>query len=360
MKFGVNDPIPAPRVKRERRQRQGNRRPNARPNPVTSLITPQRLRKETRAATNLAYRPVERQVKSNLRASAQRVGDVGDWWNDYLKQTQAQQADTQAAYNQAAAQTQGFVNQASALDNANTQRLNQMEAESAALRGTEASSQPAQTAAASQAQRNYLSAAYGGATANRGANQYAYLGEQRRIGGGQKIASQREEQKRGLSIRQDLTDLKRERGDYASKYRGELREKDRDYLIQKAAFPLKRRELAADMAQANADRALDEAKFGETQRHNRATERNSREDNQGGGDRKEIREGRRNAMVTVKNLYRAAKKPPRTNAEWAAFTQLVAAEEEISPTEAQWAVKRFRRQQARRGGTGDAQGTVHR
>src|SRR5690242_5122684 len=88
------------------------------------LPTNKQLHQETTAATNLAYRPVERQTKQNLRASNKRVGQVGNWWNEYLKTVGDSQAATQQAYAAANAQTQGLISNGSAIDAANSAQLN--------------------------------------------------------------------------------------------------------------------------------------------------------------------------------------------------------------------------------------------
>lgn len=226
------------------------------------------LRRETRAATNLRYRPEERAISGELRASRQRVGQQGDWWNNYLQTVNQGRAETAAAYDKAAATSQAQVAQASAIDTANTQKLNEEAAKSAATRGAETSSAPAERESAAQAQRNYLSAAQAGTTAQMGANQYAYLTDQKRIGEGQKIASRTEEQKRGLSLRQDLRDTRKERGEYAASKRGELRDKEREYVQQLKEFGLQKRQVRSEeeAAKASAAMAAREAAEGRTQR----------------------------------------------------------------------------------------------
>lgn len=305
------------------------------PNPVTAPLEPKTLRKEVRSRTNLEYRPLERKLGGELRASNQRVRDVGNWWGEYLAQVAGLRADTTNAYANAATQTQGLIDQSSAIDTANTQRLNTEEAASAALRGQAPSGEAAQREAAAQAQRNYLSSAMGGANAARGANQYAYLTDKQRIGAGQSIASRREEQKRGISIRQDQRELAKSRGDFAVKTRGDLRDKERDYLIQRRAFPLEKQKLANEASNDAYDRSLEERKLSETERHNRASEKNS-----GGltpSERRERKEGKRNASAAAKTLFEKKQWP-----SWAALTRAVQKESEVSPADAADAVKKLR------------------
>lgn len=344
-------------------------KPGAGKNYLNEPLTPGRLQKETRAATNIAYRPTERAINAEKRASTARTKDLGNWWNEYLSTVQGNQAATQAAYDKAGSQTQAFIGQTSALDNANTQKLDTQAQESAALRGQTAPTAPGERAAAAQAQRNYLGAAMGGATAARGANEFAYLGEQNRIGKGQSIASRVAEQKRTRSIESDKRELAKQRGEYATKFRGEQIKNNHDYLIQLRAFGLDKKKFGAEVAGAHTEATANALKEAREQSQQGIENRQKQEEigNEGGGggpsasEKQAARQGRRNAMVTARNLYTAAKNPPTTSAGWAAFAQLVAAQDEVSPTEAQWAVKRLRQQIESQGvGTGTAQGEVHR
>lgn len=346
-------------------------KPGAGKNYLNEPLTPGRLRQETRASTNLAYRPTERAINAEKRASVARTKDLGNWWNEYLQTVQGNQAATQAAYDKAGTQTQAFIGQSSALDNANTQKLDTQATESAALRGQTAPTAPGERDAAAQAQRNYLSSAMGGTTAARGANEFAYLGEQGRIGKGQSIASRMVEQKRTRSIESDKRELAKQRGEYATKFRGEQIKNNHDYLIQLRAFGLDKKKFGAELAGAHSEATANALKESREQSQQGIENRQEQEKigNEGGGggggtsasERQATRQGRHNAMVTAQNLYTAAKHPPTTPAGWAAFAQLVAAQEEVSPTEAQWAVGRLRRRvEGQSVGTGTAQGEVHR
>jgi len=329
---------------------------------VTEPLTPQTLRKETRTSTNLKFRPLEKKIGGDLRASERRVKEQGDWWQNYLNTVSGAQADTTAAYQQAAATGQAQVAQASSVDTANTARLQAEANQSAALRGAAPSTAPAEREAAMQAQRNYLAAAQGGATAQMGATQHAYLNEQKRIGVGQSIASRKEEQRRGRSIRQDRRDLARERGDYATTKRGELRDKEREYQIQRGAFGLDKRKAGLEAQEASREAREERRKAGleseenrrqnEAQRNeNRKNRREGKEKKGGGGltpsERHDAREGRQNAWKEANALYHS-EAPPVTDKEWAAFQSHLASLSEISPAEASWAVERLRGQETKR------------
>lgn len=314
-------------------------------------LTLPRLRKETKASTNLAYRPTERAINAEKRASVQRTKDEGNWWNEYLATVQQGQGADQAAYNNAAQQGQAFIGQANAADSANTAKLDSQAAESAAVRGQSAPTQPAERAAAAQSQRNYLSAATGAATARQGANQFSYLGEQGRIGKGQSIAARTQEQARTRSIESDKRELAKQRGDYAAKFRGEEIEKNHDYLTQLRAFGLDKKKYGTEVAEAHtaataaAQKAAQEA--GQQGIENRqkqeeiGIERKKANGEAKGGktqsERNEAQEGRKNATSAAQTLFEKKQWP-----SWGALTQAVAKESEVSPAEARAAVKRLR------------------
>lgn len=314
---------------------------------LSEPLTPQRLRKETRASTNLAYRPTERAINAEKRASQQRTKNVGTWWNEYLATVQGSQADTAAAYANAATQGQAQINEASSQDNANTAKLSAEAAQSAATRGQTAPSQPAERGAAAQAQRNYLGAAFGSANAQRGANQGAYLADQKRIGAGQRVSSQIAEQKRTRSIESDKRELAKQRGDYASKFRGEAIDRNHDYLIQRQAYGLDKAKYHSEAAAASAAAAT-EAHQQEIENRQKQeeigneTRKTNKEGKKGGktqSERNAAKEGRRNATATAKTLFEKRQWP-----SWGALTQQVAKESEVSPAEARAAVKKIREQ----------------
>jgi hypothetical protein len=325
--------------------------------------------KQSYLETRPEYLPVKRQLRREIKASAQREGEVGDWWNQYLQTVSGVQGETQKAYADAAAQTQGMISQSSTIDSAATKQLTDEAAASAALRGqTAPTTALTDRANAAQAQRNYLSSAAGGATAQRGANQFAYLADKRRIGAGQRVKSMMDESARGRSIKQDLMAAKKEQGAQAVKNLNTMRDRYREELLKRQAFGLEKKQTALDAAEGAADRALDEAKFNESKRHNRASEGDAAVDNRrqererkegkGGGGNSEAREGRQAAMAAARNLVQA-NGVPQTQREWAGLEALVRQESEISPQEAAWAVRRLRNRYSG-GGTGAAQGGVHR
>lgn len=317
--------------------------------------SPKEIRRETRADTNLKYRPLERAIGADIRASDRRVGEVGDWWQNYLDTVSEGRSETQAAYQQAGAEGTAQIDAASAADATRTDALQAEAAKSAELRGAPPSTDLAGREAAAQAQRNYLAAAQGGATAQMGANQYAYLTDQKRIGMGQSIASRKEEQRRGRTFRKDRRDVRRDRGESAAAKRGELLDKEREYQIQRGAFGLDKQKAAADEREGAADRAQRERASRRTAQSNarsnaqdeRASKRGAREDRgKSAADRREAKAEYRTEVREAGALLRRADAGDYDSPQ-AAVDYLI--EKGVSPRAAKAAVKRAEAQAKARG-----------
>ncbi|HET7455399.1 MAG TPA: hypothetical protein VFJ76_07760 [Solirubrobacterales bacterium] len=327
---------------------------------LTAPLTPREAHRQAASEARAEYGPTIRAAKGEIRGSKARQSQIGEWFTglqDQINQSaQASDASSAQANNallahaqaatEAAQKAQGQVGQnnaaTAALTGADPSLFKDVEAEGAA-------------AAGQRAMTNQMLAA---PIAQAGASQAAYLRNTGINAGRESIEQRGLESKRRQKIKEDLTALRKERSQKAIGNFRDIRGEERDYEIQRKAFGLQKDEAAQDAAEGAANRAADERQSRRAQEQDeRASRRtaetsrtNNKEDNEGGGDRKGLtpgerrdqREGRQNAMVTARNLYKAAKKPPKTNSEWAAFTQLVAQESEISPQEAQWAVRRLR------------------
>lgn len=350
---GYPAPKKEPRPPR-RRSKKGGAGPGGRDSERDYLkpLDERGLRKETRAATNLRFRPLERAIGAEIRASKQRGAEVGDWWQNYLTTVSQGQQDTQAAYDAANAATQGQIAQASQLDSANTAKLQQEAAASAALRGTSVDMSGANREAAAQAQRNYLGAAQASNLSALGANQRGYLNEQKRIGVGQRIASGKEEQRREASLRKDRRDTRRERGDYAATKRGELTKREREYLIQRGAFGLDKKEaaLAAKQAKREAEGKgsgdpLREAEIRQEQERINAEKRKEKGGGKAGGltpsERRDARKGWHNGQATLQRMIEAYG-APKSPAAWEELESKIESTEGVSAVQARKIVARYK------------------
>lgn len=334
--------------------------------PLTDPLTTPQARNMAKSEARAEYGPTIRAAKADKRGSVQRQKNIGQWFEGLNNQIGEAGTQTDASYNQANAALLAHMNAAQAAAAGSQSQIAQSNQAMTALTGADPSlTTPAlQEGAAAANQRNIAGAALAAPIAQAGAGQAAYLRNTgintRREGISQKLG----EAKRRDTIKQDITALRKERAGKAIGNFRDIRGEERDYGIQKAAFGLDKKTAAADAQNAAFDNSIAARNAATAERNAATTEKNAAGGGNGGmtpAERRDAKQGKVAAMVTAKNLYSAAKKPPQTPAEWAAFTQLIAAEDEISPQEAQWAVKRLRQQLGNQGvGAGAAQGGVHR
>jgi hypothetical protein len=319
--------------------------------------------KQSYLETRPEYLPVKRQIHQQIAASTKRQNEVGGWWNEYLQKVQGATDATQKAYADAAQQTQGMIGQASALDSQNTARLNQEAAASAAARGVEAPTQAITARAnAAQAQRNFAGDVQGAATAARGANQFAYLTEQGRIGAGQRVKSMQDEGARRHGYEKDLLSAKKEQGAQAVKNFNSTRARYREELLKKRAFGIEQQKAGQEARESAIERgedrrenqrkahleAEDNRRANEAQHNENAEQHNqnrkAKNEGKHGGktrsERNDVREGRENALSTVHSFIQAHGYPKNPAAR-AELEREVAKESEVSPAEARWAVARY-------------------
>jgi hypothetical protein len=359
--------------------RQGRRRGKHPGNtPLAAPLTTPQARHMAGAEARAEYGPTIRAAKGDLRGSQARQKQIGEWFGGLGSQIDQAAQATDASYAQA---NNALLAHAKAAADAAIQsqgQIAQSNASLAQLTGADPSlmAPSLQEGAAAAGQRAIANQALAAPILQAGASQAGYLRSTGVNARREGIQQRQNESKRAQKIKEDLTALRKERAQKAVGNFHDIRGEERDYGIQRKAFGLERQNSAREAQEGALERAEKQGERAEDRsqqrKENRFKQRElnedreaRREDRRHGGltpsERRDRQEGRRNAAVTARNLYKAAEKPPQTNSEWAAFTQLVAQESEISPQEAQWAVKRLRRQMAERNaGTGTAQGEVHR
>lgn len=213
-------------------KKQGSRQRSKQINSLIAPLTPKGLRREVRARTRLQYGELGRALRGDLRASRAQSRNLNAWYNEYQREMDklrsGQLANTQALQTQMASNA-GAVSQAGA---ATRDALQAEEDRSAAIRGTVSTGENTSRDAAGAAQRSALAASSRDAAAQMGASSNnlltgiaaaAELGRQ---------ADQRAERNTRLQTRSKLRDLKREKGDFRVKTRGDLRQSERDWTIQ--------------------------------------------------------------------------------------------------------------------------------
>lgn len=317
--------------------------------PLTAPLSTPQARNMAKSEARAEYGPTIRGAKHELAGSRYRQNqEIPAWFGQLQGRIGETATQTDASYNQANAALLAHMQAAQNAAAQNQGQIASQQAATAGLTGSDPSLQlPAlQEGAAAANQRQITGAALAAPIAAAGANQASYLRNTSVNAGREGIAARQRESKRQQEIREDLTALRKERAQKAVGNFRSIRGEERDYGIQRAAFKLDKTTAQQDAEQAAADRALEEAKFGETARHNRATERNSAD---GGGkgltpsEKRASKEGRKGAMAAGRNLIQA-NGVPKSAKEWAGLQALLEDKEEISPQEASYAVKKLKRQ----------------
>lgn len=245
-------------------KKQRNRQRSKQINSLIAPLTPKGLRQEVRARTRLQYGELGRALRGDLRASRAQSQNLNAWYNEYQREMDklrsGQLANTQALQGQMASNA-GAVSQAGA---ATRDALQSEEDRSAAIRGTVSTGENTSRDAAGAAQRSALAASSRDAAAQMGASSNnlltgiaaaAELGRQ---------ADQRAERNTRLQTQSKLRDLKREKGDFRVKTRGDLRQSERDWTIQNRTLAQKDRYSNAMITQAQLGLAGKQASAGAT------------------------------------------------------------------------------------------------
>lgn len=213
-------------------KKQGSRQRSKQINSLIAPLTPKGLRQEVRARTRLQYGELGRALRGDLRASRAQSKNLNAWYNEYQREMDklrsGQLANTQALQGQMASNA-GAVSQAGA---ATRDALQSEEDRSAAIRGTASTGENTSRDAAGATQRSALAASSRDAAAQMGAssnNLLTGIAAASELG---RQADQRAERNTRLQTQSKLRDLKREKGDFRVKTRGDLRQSERDWTIQ--------------------------------------------------------------------------------------------------------------------------------
>jgi hypothetical protein len=199
-------------------------------------LTGKNLSRELNSATRLKYGPQEQQLAGETRISGVQQQRIGDYFGQYQRDLASAQAATQQAYQGAQQGVYQQANTAAGQDEAARQKLNQEQAQSAAIRGTSASVAP-EAQRAAQANRA-LSSSFGGLIGAQGAAAAGYAGSQRIAAAQQGVQAHQDESARGRQINALARQLAADKGDYRVQLRGQLRDSERTYALNQQAFGL--------------------------------------------------------------------------------------------------------------------------
>lgn len=328
-------------IRQERRRHESQKR-------FREPLTGKRAGKIASAEAGTEYDPVIRSIRGDVRGSAKREGDLGQWHDQLAADTQAAIARAQEAGSAATAATDRRLAAAGTADQGMLASLAAADRDRAALLGAPTNDAGMKEIAAGNAAREQQAIALNApleAVTGSFVNELGGRVVATRLRG---IESRGKERSRRDKIKEDLRAAKKQKGQATVKNMQGLREGERNYVTANRAFGLDKFNSKVDAAQgarsaATAERnastsernaATSERSAGtsaksaaETRRHNRVVEKQS---GKNGGltpsQRRDAKRTQRNANVTANSLYTAAKKKPNSADEWAAFVVLVGKE----------------------------------
>jgi hypothetical protein len=339
---------------RIQRQQRKQRRLNRERANFTRPLTGRQARHVAGAEAGMEYNPVIRQKKGEIRGSVKREHELGSAYNALAAQNAQAQAIAAKAYEAGEAATTARLTAAGQADQAAAQQLAAQDQQTSQLLGGPANTEGMRTVAlgnsAIAAQRNTLAAPLTTA----GANNVAYLGST--VNTAHLAGFKAKERQRGetRAERQKLEALKREKGQGKVTRLNELRKQEVDRGIANRAFRLERRQQGfSEKMGRNENRRQNEAQRNanqEQKNQNRAARQPNVSGSGKGGltpsERRGIREGRQNAMSTARSAIKTGGWP-KTPKEWAQLEQAVAAQSEISPADARYAIQKLRHKRER-------------
>ena len=321
-------------------------------------LTPKTFKRELRAASRLQFRPQQRELQGEARAERSTRHKIRDYYKEYGAAVDRAAADTKTAYSDAASQqnAQSAISQAN--DSALRSRLESQAQADAQLRG--ATYTPSTVSTQASSARRDSAALLAASTAGQGASQRSYLADRARIGVGSKIDQLQKSRARSRSIAQSKRDLAKAKGDYATDYRRQTRDTERQFYLEQLQAANTRRgqnitranaQLSAatqrrgqDISNANADasRAVAQQNANTSARNSRTSARNGRsmrQDRAHDNRHPSSSSGGRDPGEVTKGLSLLKSAPKGSFSNWAeAYEYLVG--KGISPNAAHDAVRR--------------------
>jgi hypothetical protein len=185
------------------------------------------------------YDPQQRELQSQQRISGANLQRTNDWYDQYRATLAANNAQANQQAQQGVQGQQAQVNTAASQDEQNRQRLQAEQEASAKLRG--ATIDPgvqSQALQASQARRAIGNAGIS-QLQNRATANATYGSQMQNVAAGSKLQALNDEAARGRQLSKLGLDLASERGQYKGVVRGDLRDKERTYALNRQAYGLK-------------------------------------------------------------------------------------------------------------------------
>jgi hypothetical protein len=340
----------------------------------TGPLTRKQFRKERRAATRSRYRPALKAKRQEIRQSRLQQARIGDYFQGYQSDIAKSGAAQQAAYDKA----QQSIAQATggAQDAALRAELNAEEAMDAERRGTTRT--PSTVGAAAALARQRLASSAASTLATQGARIAASGAERQRITSRESVEQQLKEASRRRLLKSELSDVKKEKGEYKAGYMAEARESERAFALAMKELTSTRKIRAqgretrrGQRLAAELDPPDDDGKNGGRTPSQIRADKKEREEARwlvktlyatsttGLSDlREQIKEAKEagddDALVQkLQNKLEKAGRPPKTTQEWREFAQGIAQENPGVSFQATWAAVQRLRPKTKAPGVGE-------
>jgi len=199
-------------------------------------LTSKRARKVAGSYAKSEFKPLERQISSEIRGSAKREGEISQWYGQLAADVGTSTAQAADAFKAAEAATTQRLADAASRNDESLKALSTEDAKFAELVNAPTNAPGLSQAAEAGAANDRLRVILNQPNTDRGANAIAAAGPKlasTRLAG---IKAHGDERTRRTSMNQDLRSTKRERGASIPKYLQQLREGDRQFALEQRAF----------------------------------------------------------------------------------------------------------------------------
>ena len=200
-----------------------------------SAVTNKQLNRESKAAARIKYGPVTQAQRQQVGEAKAYQRDIGNYYDDYVKQVQAQSANVQQIGREAQAAVQGTQAGVTGLAASDLTQMNQAATKDAAARGA-TPGDLAQMASGAAATRQALVGSFSAQQAATNAANSTYAGNRANVvAPGQKLGAVAQAHGRVRQAKENLAETRREKGAFRFTY-GQERKADeaKNVLAQKA------------------------------------------------------------------------------------------------------------------------------
>ena len=214
-----------------------------------SAVTNKQLNRESRAASRVKYGPLVQAQRQQVGEAQAYQRDIGNYYDDYLKQVQAQSQNVHQIGQQAQQAVQNTQAGVTGLAASDLTQMNQAATKDAAARGA-TPGDLAQMASGAAATRQALVGSFSAQQAATNAANSNYASNRANVvAPGQKLGAVAQAHGRVRQAKEDLAGTKRERGAFRFTYGQERRADEAKNVLAKQALGLDVAKARADVAQ---------------------------------------------------------------------------------------------------------------